>query len=68
MDCRTETFHCHSQYLSSQAIARANQEVQEAINSEAEGKKHGLYIGYSPEERVKISQYMSYHGIAVAAQ
>ena len=51
----------------SQAIARANREVQEAMNSKGR-KKRGPYGRYSPDERAEIGQYACDNGIAAAAR
>ena len=54
-----------------QAIARANQEVQAAVDSEAEVRergKRGAYNRYSPRDRAAIGRYASQHGVAAAAR
>ena len=49
----------------SRAIARANQEVEEAMSSK-EGEKGGPYGKYSPHIHVR-AEYASNHGVAAAA-
>ena len=49
-----------------QAIAQANEEVQEAIRTEKEN--HGPYKKYSPTVRAEMGKYACHHGMAAAAR
>ena len=51
-----------SSLMPSQAIAQANREVQEAIQSDTPYKK------YSPTVRAEIGKYACHHGVAAAAR
>ena len=55
-----------SSSMPSQAIAQANREVQEAIQSD-KGKR-GPYKKYSPTVRAEIGKYAYHHGVAAAAR
>ena len=55
-----------SSSMPSQAIAQANCEVQEAIQSD-KGKR-GPYKKYSPTVRAEIGKYACHHGVAAAAR
>ena len=55
-----------SSSMPSQAIAQANQEVQEATPKE-KGERRGYYKKYNPTVRADIGRYASHYGVAEAA-